>query len=176
MIECIEFIHSKNVCHFDISLENWLINDVQIIETFQPDGSSKIAFVSDKIQIKLIDFGLAAFFETDNYETSKYCGKSSYKSPEIVSKKDTFNAQSNDIWTLGICLFQMVVGCAPFYKANVSDSLFALVMNGHIVKMLQAWNCMDYVNQLILDLFTSFFQFEPKRITLDRIKAHQWMQ
>eukprot|EP01084_Bolivina_argentea_P188811 324903_1 len=27
MIEAIEFIHSKNVCHFDISLENFLIND-----------------------------------------------------------------------------------------------------------------------------------------------------
>eukprot|EP01084_Bolivina_argentea_P168155 291684_1 len=30
MIECIEFIHSKNVCHFDISLENFLINDVKV--------------------------------------------------------------------------------------------------------------------------------------------------
>eukprot|EP01084_Bolivina_argentea_P048140 88715_1 len=27
MIQCIEYIHNKNVCHFDISLENFLIND-----------------------------------------------------------------------------------------------------------------------------------------------------
>eukprot|EP01084_Bolivina_argentea_P027752 51553_1 len=27
MVECIDYIHSKNVCHFDISLENFLIND-----------------------------------------------------------------------------------------------------------------------------------------------------
>eukprot|EP01084_Bolivina_argentea_P114651 204063_1 len=26
MIECIEYIHKKNVCHLDISLENFLIN------------------------------------------------------------------------------------------------------------------------------------------------------
>eukprot|EP01084_Bolivina_argentea_P080926 146556_1 len=30
MIECIEYCHSKNVCHFDISLENFLISDIQI--------------------------------------------------------------------------------------------------------------------------------------------------
>eukprot|EP01084_Bolivina_argentea_P050214 92333_1 len=29
MIECIEYIHSQNVCHFDISLENMVINDVE---------------------------------------------------------------------------------------------------------------------------------------------------
>ena len=31
MLECIEFIHSLNICHFDISLENFLINDVDVI-------------------------------------------------------------------------------------------------------------------------------------------------
>eukprot|EP01084_Bolivina_argentea_P258214 435217_1 len=30
MVECIDYIHSKNVCHFDISLENFLINDIPI--------------------------------------------------------------------------------------------------------------------------------------------------
>merc|ERR1712113_1368810 len=30
MIECIDYIHSKNVAHFDISLENFLISDVEI--------------------------------------------------------------------------------------------------------------------------------------------------
>ena len=30
MIEAIDYIHSKNIAHMDISLENWLINDLDI--------------------------------------------------------------------------------------------------------------------------------------------------
>eukprot|EP01084_Bolivina_argentea_P234822 395311_1 len=30
MIECIEYLHSKNICHFDISLENMLISNAEI--------------------------------------------------------------------------------------------------------------------------------------------------
>ena len=62
MIEAIEFIHSHNIAHMDISLENMVINDIDIIVI--DDGSEKIKFVSDKngsgdgVQIKLCDFGL----------------------------------------------------------------------------------------------------------------------
>eukprot|EP01084_Bolivina_argentea_P137378 241930_1 len=30
MVECIDYIHNKNVIHFDISLENFLISDVNV--------------------------------------------------------------------------------------------------------------------------------------------------
>ena len=34
MIEAIEYIHSKNIAHMDISLENWLINDLGLLFFF----------------------------------------------------------------------------------------------------------------------------------------------
>eukprot|EP01084_Bolivina_argentea_P155581 271130_1 len=40
MVECIEYIHSKCISHFDISLENWVINDVTITSL-----NNKIKFV-----------------------------------------------------------------------------------------------------------------------------------
>eukprot|EP01084_Bolivina_argentea_P176806 305900_1 len=39
MIECIKYIHSKRVSHFDISLENFVINDVQV--NMIPNENSK---------------------------------------------------------------------------------------------------------------------------------------
>ena len=58
MIECIKYIHSKNVCHFDISLENWLINDVAV-NVIKTTNGKKVKFCCDDIQIKLCDFGYA---------------------------------------------------------------------------------------------------------------------
>ena len=58
MIECIEFIHSKNVCHFDISMENFLINDVLLyLDENIELHKQKILLATEDIQIKLCDFG-----------------------------------------------------------------------------------------------------------------------
>eukprot|EP01083_Nonionella_stella_P076313 207901_1 len=61
MIEAIAFIHSKNVCHFDISLENFVICDMPI-EIVHEGESETIRFDTNAIQIKLCDFGLAKMF------------------------------------------------------------------------------------------------------------------
>ena len=85
MIEVIEFIHSKHVAHFDISLENFLINDVDVVLVTVPNkGTQTIKFSVDDessgIQIKLCDFGLAELFHNKSLDeskwlTNKYCGK-----------------------------------------------------------------------------------------------------
>merc|ERR1719384_1114019 len=101
MVEVVDYIHSKNVSHFDISLENFLINDVQIKAI---NGSEKLSFVNlENVQIKLCDFGLSEYFEPDSsFLSSKYCGKIGYQSPEINYRKKQFNAALNDVWCLGI--------------------------------------------------------------------------
>ena len=39
MIECIQYLHSLNICHFDISLENFLINnDIELLTYFDAHG------------------------------------------------------------------------------------------------------------------------------------------
>ena len=61
MIECIEFIHSRNVCHFDISLENFVINHVDVnCRVYEEAGKTfveSIQFELNDIQVKLCDFG-----------------------------------------------------------------------------------------------------------------------
>eukprot|EP01084_Bolivina_argentea_P234594 394949_1 len=177
MIECIEYIHNKHICHFDISLENFCINDIRISYNENVDiKHSKIVFDSDDIRIKLIDFGLATLFNPGKYKTNKYCGKRGYKSPEVAFEKSTFDARSNDIWCLGVVLFVMVIGCKPWYDVDEADILFVLMMRGDVAKVLKSWDKLHYVNEDLIDLFQSFFQLEKQRITLDEIKQHPWLK
>ena len=117
IIECVEYMHSKNVCHFDISLENILINDIDVHCYKDINGIQRIKFVEDDIQIKLCDFGLAEIFDpkkNSKFLCNKYVGKPNYQSPEIVSKQKLFSAKKNDIWCMGICLFMLIIARAHF--------------------------------------------------------------
>eukprot|EP01083_Nonionella_stella_P273386 927346_1 len=172
MMECVEYIHCKNVSHFDISLENFLINEVEII--VNPDGT--IRFCAESIQIKLCDFGLAELFDSNKeFSSSKYCGKTKYSSPEVTSEKDTFCAQSNDIWCLGVCLFMMIIGSAPWHKASIDDDRFVTIVNGGIVGLLSRWKKLHYTDPHIIRLFTSLFKLEEKRVAMDALKGCEWM-
>eukprot|EP01084_Bolivina_argentea_P009424 17591_1 len=173
MIECIEYIHSRNVCHLDISLENWLINDCKV--KVEKDGKGhQLSFCTDDIQIKLCDFGLAVLFDEDStFESTKYCGKSTYKSPEIANQK-IFNAKSNDLWCLGVCVFMLTVGCPPWEEPTKKSESFNYIMNGYLIELLRGWNKMAYVDDDLIVLFESIFQMEGHRCSLDAFKESTW--
>eukprot|EP00483_Globobulimina_turgida_P000350 UN00350 len=175
MIECIEYIHSHNVYHFDISLENFLINDVGENIQYTPNGV-QLRFPCSNIQIKLCDFGLAQLFkENTSLLSSKFCGKPGYKSPEITDKQK-FNAKKNDIWCLGVCLWMLIVGKKPWTKASKKCESFNYIMNGYtgIIQSLSAANRVHYVNEELVALFQLFFQYEEKRCDLLAIKKCAW--
>ena len=71
IVQSIQYIHSKNVCHFDIALENFVISDIEI--QCKSDGKFEFCLDND-IQCKLLDFGLAEYFSNGDFSSSKYCG------------------------------------------------------------------------------------------------------
>ena len=86
------YLHSRNICHRDIKLENIII-----------DPETKL--------IKLIDFGFAVFSTKNNLKL--YCGTPSYMAPELIAKKE-YNGALVDIWTCGIAYYVMLCGYFPF--------------------------------------------------------------
>ena len=132
---------------------------------------------------------LAEKFDRESFKTSKYCGKPNYKSPEIISKKKSFNAKSNDIWCLGICLFMMIVGSNPWTKASVDNPTFNYIVskpgennkenvnegNG-LIQLLVSWNLLQNVNMDLIVLIQSIFKYEEERCDLDEIRNCSWMK
>ena len=196
IIDTIYYLHSKNICHFDISLENILINDVDVVRDLKNMG--KITFCTESIKIKIIDFGLAEYFKKDDddkdkegsgsggnknttqkcvsFMSSKYCGKENYKSPEIVAKNKLFDAKANDIWCAGVCLFMMVIGSAPWNKASNNDNSFTAIINNQMVSLIDHWDRLEYININILSILTMIFKYENKRCSINEIINSEWLK
>jgi len=174
MIEAIEYTHSQNVCHFDISLENILLNGIDLF--YGPDDN--IYFLRNgSIQIKLCDYGLAHYFGNySDFLSNKYCGKVIYRSPEIVDRKKLFNAKSNDVFSLGVALFVMLFGIHPWKNASYKyDKACKMIMDGKLEKLLKIYKREKYGNNEIIELLSMIFQFEDKRATIEDIKNCSWL-
>jgi len=183
MVQAIDFLHSHNVVHMDLSLENMtMVNDVKVSVQHAGTPHENVVFSKiDDVKVKIIDFGLAERFKPSHgqdsskrFQSSKFCGKRIYQSPELVQQKE-FNAVCNDIWCAGVCLFMMVSGSAPWAVADESDTAYKLIMSGEIKYLLQHWQKTAYFDENLLDLMMSIFQPESKRISLADIKNHPWL-
>merc|ERR1711939_279835 len=84
-------IHSKNIIHRDLKPENILICQ---------NGYSK-----------LTDFGFAKILEPGT-RTYTLCGTPEYIAPEVLLNKG--HGKPVDWWTLGILIYEMIVGQPPF--------------------------------------------------------------
>ncbi len=84
------------------------------------DGSSRI---------KILDFGISKLLDAGGQEltqTTALLGSPGYMSPEQLLSSRTVDARS-DIWALGVVLYQLLTGTAPF-KGDTMPEVCALVM------------------------------------------------
>ena len=98
------YLHMNHMAHRDIKLENILI--------------------TDKNDIKIIDFGFGMFAPDDALQNF-FCGTPNYMPPEIVVKQ-SYKGDRADLWSLGILLYKMLVGEFPF-KGETEKDLYKTI-------------------------------------------------
>ena len=78
-------------------------------------------FLSDKMEIKLGDFGLAAKLEFDGERKKTVCGTPNYIAPEILDGTDG-HSYAVDIWSLGVIAYALLIGKPPFETSDVKTT------------------------------------------------------
>ena len=118
----------------------------------------------------VVDFGLAK--EIDEGQTYTYCGTPDYMAPEII--RGTGHDWAVDDWTLGIFLFEMTNGTAPFYARNPS------IRNRKILKGFENVRIPPHFSPGLTSLITSLLTSDQsKRLgrTQNGVKGiinHRW--
>ncbi|KAL8168796.1 UNVERIFIED_CONTAM: hypothetical protein K2H54_017319 [Gekko kuhli] len=79
---------------------------------------------------KLADFGMCKEGIRDGVTTATFCGTPDYIAPEIL--QEMLYGPDVDWWAMGVLLYEMLCGHAPFEAEN-EDDLFEAILNDEIV-------------------------------------------
>ena len=150
LIKALKYIHSQKVIHRDIKLSN--------------------IFLTDKMELKIGDFGLAVKLSYQRERRNSSCGTINYMAPEIINKYE-YNGHSYevDVWSLGIVMYVLLVGRYPFYGEN-SDIIY-----NKILQNSYTFPQNKHISNSAKNLITQIFVVDPdKRPTLDQILTHDF--
>ena len=146
IILSLQYIHSKNIVHRDIKLDNILI-----------DLNNNI---------KICDFGVSKKI-SNNDKMFEQCGTPAYIAPEILKDKG-YEGFSVDIWSCGVVLYAMLSGTVPF-KGNNLNELDDLIIKGK-------FNVINDISNDAKHLIKCLLEVDPKkRITINNILNHPWL-
>ena len=161
----LQHIHSHNIVHRDVKLENILID---LNNT-----------------IKICDFGIGRVLSDPSDLLYDQCGTPMYMAPEILfsTKEKGYKGFPVDIWSAGIALYIMLSGTLPF-SVKKEDSLMD-IENKNKKKNLALKQAIMYsqpkkiekISSTAKDLLHGLLNKDPdKRLTIEQILEHPWLK
>ncbi|EGG25360.1 autophagy protein 1 [Cavenderia fasciculata] len=148
----LKFLRMRDIIHRDLKPQNLLLSDS-----------------GDSPTLKIADFGFARFIDVQSLSDT-FCGSPLYMAPEILNRKNyTVKA---DLWSVGVILYEMLVGEPPLNCNTVVDLLHQLEKNtinipSHIQQTISK-ECQDLLHSL---LQTN----EMNRLSWEDFFQHPWL-
>ena len=145
VVNAVYFLHENQIIHRDIKPENLLLGENNTI--------------------KLCDFGWAKNLTLKN--RSSYCGTVEYMAPEIIESENY--DYSVDIWSLGILLYELLMGYSPFKDKTTKNTIVNIKLHDLKFDKEISDDCKDLINKLLE-------VNKEKRINIKDILAHNFVK
>uniref|UniRef100_A0A093X981 Serine/threonine-protein kinase ksp1 n=1 Tax=Talaromyces marneffei PM1 TaxID=1077442 RepID=A0A093X981_TALMA len=144
LIDAVEFMHSNGLYHRDIKPENIFLNQ---------DGSMKLG-----------DFGLA----TRNSTCHEACvGSDRYMAPEQYEPPQAgYSPAKADIWSIGICLLNILFARNPFVTPTESDVLFA----DYVRDRQSLFDIFPNMSQDTFEILRNALSLDPEKRSLSGVR------
>lgn len=150
MINIIDYLHSNNISHRDIKLENIIIN---------------------KNQVYLIDFGFACDAKIKNIE---FPGSVMYACPYLI-RGEPHDDKKCDIWALAVCIYTLYYKEFP-YRSRNPYLLNCNLINNYECPEIISFDNKKTSSELKYLLKNMFIVNQDKRFDLEQIKNSEWLK
>ncbi|XP_067829424.1 death-associated protein kinase 3 isoform X1 [Heptranchias perlo] len=152
ILDGVNYLHSKNIAHFDLKPENIMLLD-------------KIPVP----HIKLIDFGLAHKIE-DGVEFKNIFGTPEFVAPEIVNYEPL--GLPADMWSIGVITYILLSGASPFLGETKQETLANIsAMNYDFDEEF-----FSHTSELAKDFIKKLLVKDTrKRLTIKDALSHPWI-
>ncbi|XP_031740794.1 serine/threonine-protein kinase SAPK7 isoform X1 [Cucumis sativus] len=183
----LEYIHSMQICHRDLKLDNILLDGSKAPRVKICDfGYSKSSMLYSKPNT-IVDYSTtyAAPMDQANGQDdgqlyplhsipNTRVGSTTYSAPEVLVEGQ-YNGKIADVWSCGVTLYVMLFGSYPFEDPNDPKN---------IRKTIKRIMHIDYkipenikISEDCRDLLSHIFVVDPSmRIPLQEIKSHPWFE
>ena len=99
LIKGLQYLHSHKIIHRDLKLGN--------------------LFLTDKMELKIGDFGLATKLDYDGEKKRTVCGTPNYIAPEVLGGEHSYEV---DVWAIGIIIYTLLIGKPPFESRDINET------------------------------------------------------
>ncbi len=101
LVQGMAYCHQNKIIHRDLKLGN--------------------LFLTERMQLKIGDFGLAAQVMFEGERKKTICGTPNYLAPEVLESQNGHSYEV-DYWSIGVILYTMLCGRPPFESAEVKHT------------------------------------------------------
>ncbi|XP_072305916.1 serine/threonine-protein kinase 33 [Eucyclogobius newberryi] len=160
LAEVVVYLHRRDIAHRDLKLENILLK-------------SPVEDDDSPIIIKVADFGLAMQSDVGGAGIgtlmTQVCGTDNYMAPEVMSGRGY--SQSCDVWSIGVIMYMLLCGCAPFDTKSKTKRLEK--MNKGVVFPHPVW---DSVSDTAKTVLACLLSSDPAhRMTAYQLLENPWI-
>ena len=146
----LEYLHLNKVIHRDLKLSN--------------------LFLSEKLEIKMGDLGLAAKLGAVGERRRTVCGTPNYIAPEILD--GVGHSYEVDLWSFGVIAYALLVGRLPFENkennVNITYNKIRMCNYSFPEEVTISRSAKNFIAKLL--------QIDPaKRMTFEEIYSHDFM-
>lgn len=151
MLDAVAYLHSQNICHRDLKLENWLY------ENPSPDA-----------KLKLCDFGFGQIVEP-SVQLTATLGSLYYVAPEVLEGSYGLPC---DMWSMGVIVYMLLSGNPPFDGKTDAD-VIGKIRSGRFITSGKRW---EGISETARHFLHSVLRKDPyERLSASECTQHAWL-